>query len=144
MMGNTWDRSWLQRTGLKKGLSSPSLLLSTRSQDWKWAAKPSRYSGQDQRSNAALELDANIPGRVWIRHVELQVICGTESESCQAGQLLRHLQDHCPLEANKQLIGQGFHTRLAGKQVMYWICFVLFCFSSRKHCFLVLNLLTEN
>lgn len=63
-MGNRGDRSLQWRTGLTKGLSIPGLLLSTRSQDWKWVADPSHCSGQDQRNNADLELDAKIPGHV--------------------------------------------------------------------------------
>lgn len=121
MMANTGDRSLQRRTGLKKGLKSPSLLLSTRSRDWKRVAEPSHWSEQDQRSNATLELDAKSPGHVWITYVVLQGICGNGSEHCKTGHPFKHLQDHCPFEANRQLIEQGFHVGIAGKQVMYWV-----------------------
>lgn len=156
MMGNTGDGSLQWRTGLKKGLSSPILLLSTRSQDWKWVAEPLHSSGQDQRSNATLELDAKITGHVWIRHGVLQVICGNGSEHRKAGHPLKHLQDPSQTPSRSLPIGgqqtadrAGVSHRISRKtgyvlsvEEMGLFCF-LFCFS-RKHCLLVLNWFAEN
>lgn len=92
----------------KKGLSCPSVLLPATSQEWEWVAEAPRCSGQDQRSEAGLGADTKIPGRVWIRHGVLQVICEGGAE---AGRPLS------PLGADKQLMGQGLHIRVAGSWI---------------------------